>query len=116
MKRLLLSGIAVLFLATGTTHADDKKWEGDFRKCEIVKIFPKVAPNPAEDGILRGEIDDYGINISGDRVRIAIRPNDIADIEKGIRLLKKCKAFWQCTNDRDQGKVKHCYENDRRWR
>jgi len=30
--------------------------------------------------------------------------------------IKKCKAFYQCLEDRDRGKVKHCYENDRRWR
>jgi hypothetical protein len=68
MKKLLLSSIAVLLLATGAARAVDKKWEGDFRKCEIVKIFPKAAPNPDDDGILRGEIDDYGISIWGDSV------------------------------------------------
>jgi len=30
--------------------------------------------------------------------------------------LKKCIAFWWCVTDREAGKVKHCYENDRRWR
>jgi hypothetical protein len=116
MLKMLLAGIAALFLATGTSHAADMKWEGDFRKCEIVKIFPKVEQNPDADGILHGELDYQGISITADSVRIGIQPDEIADIERGIRLLKKCKAFWQCTNDRDRGKVKHCYENDRRWR
>jgi hypothetical protein len=30
--------------------------------------------------------------------------------------LKKCIAFWRCVTDREAGKVKHCYENDRRWK
>jgi hypothetical protein len=55
MLKMLLAGIAALFLATGTSHAADMKWEGDFRKCEIVKIFPKVEQNPDADGILHGE-------------------------------------------------------------
>src|SRR5215475_12597073 len=33
-----------------------------------------------------------------------------------VSLGEKCKAFYQCLEDRDRGKVKHCYENDRRWR
>jgi Tripartite tricarboxylate transporter family receptor len=41
---------------------------------------------------------------------------EIPDILKAIAVIKKCKAFYQCLEDRDRGKVKHCYENDRRWR
>jgi len=47
---------------------------------------------------------------------IVIEPEDIPDIEKGVRELKRCKAFLQCLQDREKGKVKHCYENDKRWR
>jgi hypothetical protein len=47
---------------------------------------------------------------------IVIEPEEIPDILKAIRLIEKCKAFYQCLEDRDRGKVKHCYENDRRWR
>jgi hypothetical protein len=116
MKGYALAGIAALFLTTGTAHAEEGKWEGDFRKCEIVKIFPKVEQNPDADGILHGELDYQGISITANDVRIGIQRDEIADIERGIRLLKKCKAFWQCVHDRDAGKVKHCYENDKRWR
>jgi hypothetical protein len=116
MKKLLLTGVAVLILATGTAHAEGGKWEGDFRKCEIVKIFPKVEQNPDANGILHGELDYQGISITADSMRIGIQSDEIADIERGIRLLKKCKAFWQCVADREAGKVKHCYDNDRRWR
>jgi hypothetical protein len=42
--------------------------------------------------------------------------NDIRKLQKHIPDLKKCEAFYKCLADRDAGKVKHCYENDRRWR
>jgi hypothetical protein len=116
MRTLLLSGIAALLLATGTANSADMKWEGDFRKCEIVKTFPKVEQNPDADGILHGELEYWGISITANDVRIGIQRDEIADIERGIRVLKKCKAFWQCVNDREAGKVKHCFENDKRWR
>src|SRR5215831_4801586 len=47
---------------------------------------------------------------------IVIEAEEIPDILKAIGVIKKCKAFYQCLEDRDRGKVKHCYENDRRWR
>jgi hypothetical protein len=45
-----------------------------------------------------------------------IRPEDLPNLEKEIKELKKCVLFTKCLTDRDAGKVKHCYENDRRWR
>src|SRR5215472_639453 len=41
MKKTLLSGIAALFLATGTAYADSEKWEASFRQCHIRKWFSK---------------------------------------------------------------------------
>ena len=40
---------------------------------------------------------------------IVIEAEEIPDILKAIRVIKKCKAFHQCLEDRDRGKVKHCY-------
>jgi len=45
-----------------------------------------------------------------------ITPEDLPNLEKEIKNLKKCMLFMKCLEDRDAGKVKHCYENDRRWR
>jgi len=92
MKKLLLTGVAVLLLATGTAHADSEKWEASFRQCHI-----------------RWARETEGQTI-------VIEAEEIPDILKAIRVIKKCKAFYQCLEDRDRGKVKHCYENDRRWR
>ena len=41
---------------------------------------------------------------------------DALEIQKFIPDLRKCDAFWKCVEDREAGKVKHCYENDKRWR
>jgi hypothetical protein len=35
----ILTGIAALFLATGAAHADDRKWESSFRRCQVWKNF-----------------------------------------------------------------------------
>src|SRR5438034_7065322 len=117
MKTLLLFGIAALLLATGTAQAQSEpcgpaysrpctdadaqraieaakraqaeaKWELSWRRCRLEKL---------------GADDDERV----------ITFEDIPDILKGIKELKKCNAFWQCVEDRDAGKVKHCYENDR---
>jgi hypothetical protein len=41
MKKLFLSGVAALLLATGTAHADNEKREASFRQCHIRKWFSK---------------------------------------------------------------------------
>ena len=104
MKKLLLTGVAVLLLATGTAHADSEKWEASFRQCHIRKWFSK------------DELANIGWARETEGQTIVIEAEEIPDILKAIRVIKKCKAFYQCLEDRDRGKVKHCYENDRRWR
>jgi hypothetical protein len=37
-------------------------------------------------------------------------------LEKELREWRKCDIYYQCLADRDAGKVKHCYANDKRWR
>jgi hypothetical protein len=76
-------------------------WEASFRKCDIGKTFAKDETIAAYDG---------------STVFVTITSADIKAIEKGIAILKKCSKFWACVGDREAGKVKHCYENDKRWR
>src|SRR5262249_11382990 len=104
MKKVLLTGVAALFLVTGTAHADNEKWEASFRQCHIRKWFSK------------DELAAIGWARETEGQTIVIEPEEIPDILKAIRVIEKCKAFYQCLEDRDRGKVKHCYENDRRWR
>ena len=42
--------------------------------------------------------------------------NDALQIQKLIPWLKRCSAFYDCVSKREQGKVKHCYYNDKRWK
>jgi hypothetical protein len=103
--RALLTGVAALLMATSAAHADEK-WEGDFRKCQLTKRYLEGngISKPLE-GITSGKVW-----IDGDRAIVAIGPDEISDLEKGIALLKKCNKFWQCVADRGlPGKAKHCY-------
>ena len=105
MKKLLLAGVAALSLLTASAaHADSEKWEASFRQCHIRKWFSK------------DELAAIGWARETEGQTIVIEAEEIPDILKAIHVIKKCKAFYQCLEDRDRGKVKHCYENDRRWR
>jgi len=104
MMKMLLSNVAALLLATGTAHADNETWEASFRQCHISKWFTK------------DELAAIGWARETEGQTIVIEAEEIPDILKAVGVNKKCKAFYQCLEDRDRGKVKHCYENDRRWR
>src|SRR5215469_16666573 len=104
MKKLLLAGIAALLMATAAAHADNEKWEASFRQCHISKWFSK------------DELAAIGWARETEGQTIVIEAEEIPDILKAIMVIKKCKAFYQCLEDREKGKVKHCYENDKRWR
>jgi hypothetical protein len=115
VKKLLLSGIAALFLATGAAHARDEEqtWWPDCRHGWITKHFT------AEDAPLADPLFEFPpVHIMGTSVRIThdeLRKL-LKDLPKMMPVLKACWAFRKCQEDRDAGKVKHCYANDRRWR
>jgi len=135
MKKLLLTGIAALFLATGAAHAvenecktDDTycqcdsngcryKWPSpnfviDCRRDRLVVYFDK---EDYSETLLQGGKDGNDPN----RIGITIDSFDKAArvrLEKALRDWRKCDAYYQCLTDRDAGKVKHCYANDKRWR
>jgi|SRR5215831_7122412 len=96
MKKLFLTGVAALFLATGTAHA--REWYYHQHSCSLMN-------RPSE-----GEPPELF------RADDPIELDDALQIQKLIPDLKKCTAFNQCVADRDAGKVKHCYYNDKRWR
>jgi len=55
----------------------------------------------------------------GDRRFVIINNIDKASrlkLEKELSEWRKCDVYYQCLADRDAGKVKHCYANDKRWR
>ena len=97
--RALITGIAML-LATGAAHAGGysrtDEWELNCRMAAINKARPDDA--------------DW------DEHMMVITPADLPGLEKEIKKFKQCLAFLKCTKDRSAGKVKHCYDNDKRWR
>jgi hypothetical protein len=83
----------------------EPKWWTDCRHGWITKEFE--------------EIDEDGpITVMGTSVRITYDEfrNLVKELPSILRELKACDAYRKCLEDRDAGKVKHCYENDRRWR
>jgi len=86
MKRIATIGIAALFLATGTAQAG---WYQTRWECQL----EWTGDEPA-----------------------TIKPKDIPELLENFKYLKKHCAWLQCLEDREKGKVKHCYANDRRWR
>jgi hypothetical protein len=111
MKKLLLSGIAALLLTTGTAYAADReKWDVYWRNCEIRIWFSPEQLQAAT----RWGVDNEGKET--DWKAIAIKAEEIPNLLKAIREIKKCEAWFQCLDDRLHKKVKHCYANDRRWR
>src|SRR5262245_49134254 len=106
MRKLFLTSIAALFLATGaaqpSAYADDK-WITNCRSITIEKRFP------AEALTIEKRLPD-------EVPMMFITPEDLPTLEKEIKELKKGMAWWKCIDDRAAGKVKHCYENDKRWR
>jgi hypothetical protein len=102
-RKLLMTGVAVLFLATGTAQQSaqagyygEDKWITNCRYTIIEKRRPEGGDQP--DWLMY------------------IEPADLPVLEREIKNLKKCMLFSKCLSDRDAGKVKHCYENDKRWR
>jgi hypothetical protein len=115
MKKLLLTSIAALFLATGAAHAEwydteransYYKWTTNGHSCEIKKAF-----RPKDDNVFRTEEGT---------TEISIQATEIADLEKALHNLKLCDKFYDCVAKRDykrygttpdpKGAPKHCYE------
>jgi hypothetical protein len=120
MKKLFLTGVAALFLATSTAYAEpDATKEWQTRKlCTVWKLFnPHTVDAPGDYFGDREEIRVYN-----GQATIDLRLDDLLELQKLLPDIKKCEAFWTCVAERDgdvkpKGKrPKHCYENDRRWR
>jgi hypothetical protein len=156
MKKILLTGVTVLFLATGTAHAADtievcrqRFQAGELQPGdEIGACFARATKNTCDglDGSDAQVCSDWvdtlawstdcrhgwitkrftaetmqvnpPVEIIGEFARITYDElrKLLKDLPRITRALKACDAYRKCLDDRDTGKVKHCYENDRRWR
>jgi hypothetical protein len=96
MKTFLLT-LALGLSASAAAQADPHdKWYLDMRNC-----IARISIEALEQGW-------------GDNVGVGLK--DVVVLQKMMPALKRCEAFSKCINDRFEGKVKHCYSNDRRWR
>jgi hypothetical protein len=116
LKKTLLTGVAALFLATGTARAGDL---ASYRKpvCETAEDFAGCMANKkpqmwATDGIkwdcrhgfsLTDESGDMGDEMVAFIIAITKTPT-----------YKACKAYRACVSG-ETGE-KQCYINDKRWR
>ena len=115
MKILLLTGITALFLATGTAHAEPElvnvvcekqtKTQAAFYRCVARWDFvERNSDCPARfEGVM-----SWTANDAESYTRCIAR--------NAARLPDPFAAFWRCIAERRAGKVKHCYQNDERWR
>jgi hypothetical protein len=113
---LIVCSIAALFLATGTAPANATEryqLHTDCRHEQITMYFdPKKPDDYGQPVELSGDDESgYAVVISYDAFRKLLK-----DLPIAIRAFKACDAYRKCLDDRDAGKVKRCYENDRRWR
>jgi hypothetical protein len=117
MKKLLLTSVAALFLATGTAHAEwydtelangYDKWTANGHSCLIIKLF-----RPNDHNVFQTQEGTEG-------TMVHIQPSEIPDLEKALHNLKLCNKFYDCVAKRDykrygttpdpKGAPKHCYE------
>jgi hypothetical protein len=84
----------------------DSEWATDCRHGWISKAFAKI--DKVDPPI---EVLDRTVRISYNELRKLVK--ELPSILRGV---KACDAYQKCLDDRDAGKIKHCYANDRRWR
>jgi hypothetical protein len=114
MKKALLTGVAMLFLATGAAHSEEEYmgeyiWYYDCRHGQVTKDFTRTA---------KDEYDNPPVEVSETHATIDRKEFDkmLKVFPRLLRQMKACDAYYKCLDDREAGKVKHCYGNDRRWR
>jgi hypothetical protein len=106
-----LTGIAALFLATGAANA---QWRTDpplRTDCRHGQIEMYLESNDAPNTEIFESEGHVTVRIDYEAFRKLLK-----DLPTAIRAFKACDAYRKCLDDQGAGKVKHCYEKDRRWR
>ena len=105
---LLLVAVAALAFASPAAAKDGGWWTScrHERISREFKIHDEEHPRlPIE--IFHPEEDVAFAIITYDELR-----NLVKDLPRILRAIKACDAWRKCLDDREAGKVKHCYEND----
>ena len=101
MLKLLLTGIAALFLVTGTQAEEPpghqlafeafakNVWRfNDYKKC-TARVEFTIPPNP-KDWLLRTDL-----SLANDTAEVVFERRHLAKLEAAVRFLKKCRpCFW----------------------
>jgi len=101
----LIAAIAVCFwvIAVRPVFGAEPQWfHYGGHSCQVSKTAPVDGNNFA--------------SVGEKEIQFLVDLKDIRELQKFIPYLTKCEAWEKCLADRDEGKVKHCYANDRRWR
>ena len=107
MKKLFLTGIAALFLATGAPAEEPpghqlafeafakNVWRfNDYKKCTAQVEFT-IPPNP-KDWLLRTDL-----SLANDTAAIIFDQTNLAKLETAVRYLEKCRPwFWDRSRQR----------------
>src|SRR5260370_18543784 len=104
MNKLFLTGIAALFLTTGTAHA---QWRTDpplRTDCRHGQLEMYLESDDAPNTEIFNEDGHVTVRIDYDAFRKLLK-----DLPMAIRAFKACEAYRKCLHD---PKVKHCYEKD----
>jgi hypothetical protein len=122
MRHVLVITVALLAMPTKAVSAwnyeiglaqPSDNWVYDCRRGYATKSF---ATNKNGKDVEEEDVEVWG----GDNLTIRLHDKEIRALQKALPKIllemKKCDAWFQCLADRDRGKVKHCYENDKRWR
>jgi hypothetical protein len=113
MKRALFVILALALMALRPAQAQETGWQADCRRDRITKEFD---PKDDQADIMIINAGEKKANPDKTFVAIPLDKTARAELERALREFKKCDKFYKCLEDRDTGKVKHCYEKDRRWR
>jgi hypothetical protein len=116
---LIIILFVLLVIVSPAKALDDKDddnvggtgWSVDCRRSRITKIFMRDERYPVGFGGFSIETDVHKDN--PDLLHAIIERDEFKNLEKALakakRIFKKCDLFTKCLNDRDAGKVKHCY-------
>jgi hypothetical protein len=118
MRKVFLTGVAALVLATGTAYAGSLE---AYRKavCKTADDYAGCMANKKPQMFAAGAIRwdcRHGFSLTGDDAKFGmIGDEEVEFITTIIKTptYKACKAYTECLTS---GKEKHWYKNDKRWR
>jgi hypothetical protein len=114
MKYLAIATITVALVFSAPAHSEEEYtgeyiWYYDCRHAWVAKDLTRTA---------RDEYNTPPVEASETHAHIERKEFDkmLKVFPRLLPQMKACDAYSKCLENRDAGKVKHCYANDPRWR